>query len=116
MGGYLPNPVSIGLAKAVAYSAFGWAVRLKASRPGNPLAFGALRVAAGWLVGLAVLLFALRSPGWSDRGIYAALLAPRFAVWALVIHWWFRPRGGTGALAMWSLLGTALSTVLDLIA
>jgi uncharacterized membrane protein (GlpM family) len=117
MGGYVPNPVAIASAKAVAYSLFGWAVRHKSSRRGNPVGFGVVRLVAGWLVGAALvaLLLRLSTPGWSDRQAYLAFLIPRFALWAVLIHYWFRPRGGITALAIWSVLGVALSTGIDLL-
>jgi hypothetical protein len=102
MGGCVPNPVAIATAKAVGYSLFGWAVGRKSSRRGNPVGFGIVRLVAGWLVGvalvallllLALLGLRLPTPMWSDRQAYLALLVPRFALWAVLIHYWFRPEG-----------------------
>jgi hypothetical protein len=124
MGVCVPNPVAIATAKVVGYSLFGWAVCRKSSRRGNPLGFGIVRLVAGWLVGvalvallllLALLGLRLPTPMWSDRQAYLAFLVPRFALWAVLIHYWFRPRGGITALAIWSVLGVALSTGIDLL-
>jgi hypothetical protein len=41
--------------KTVAYSLFGWLVRSKSARSPNPLAFGVVRVAAGWVVGIGII-------------------------------------------------------------
>jgi len=83
----------------------------------NPVGFGVVRLVAGWLVGAALvaLLLRLPTPGWSDRQAYLAFLIPRFALWAVLIHYWFRPSGGIAALAIWSALGVALSTGIDLV-
>lgn len=118
MGGYVPNPVAIAAAKAVGYSVFGWAVRLRSARRGNPVGFGIARLAAGWLVGaalLGVLVSLQRTAGWSDRQMYLVFLVPRFVLWAVLLHYWFRPRGGIGPLAIWSAVGFALSTGIDLL-
>jgi hypothetical protein len=64
---------------------------------------------------LALLGLRLPTPMWSDRQAYLAFLVPRFALWAVLIHYWFRPRGGIAALAIWSALGVALSTGIDLV-
>jgi hypothetical protein len=114
MGGYLPNPVAVGAMKTVAYSLFGWLVRSRSARSPNPLAFGVVRVAAGWLVGIGFALL-VSSAKLGDREAYAIFLVPRFLLWAFLLHIWFLPHGGWRALAIWSIVAVALSTALDLI-
>ena len=73
MGGYVPNPVSVGILKLSSYAAFGWLVRRWSERPGNPVVFGAIRVGLGLLLGLGVLFIHgvwLERAGWSDRQTY----------------------------------------------
>lgn len=114
MGGYVPNPVPLAAVKVVAYSLFGWRVARRSPRAGNPIVFGVVRVLTGWVVGLAFLpLLARLSGPRADWLAYLAFLVPRFALWAILIHAWFRPRG-VAALAMWSILGVVLSSAIDL--
>jgi hypothetical protein len=115
---YLPNPVSIGALKAIAYGGFGALVRLRSARAGGLLSFAAVRVLAGWIVGLIffVALSALvAGDSLSDRKVMLAYAPLRFLVWAVLLHVWFRPKGGRAALLGWAAAGTVLSVCIDLV-
>jgi hypothetical protein len=74
------------------------------------------RLFTGWIVGFAVALFLglVMSDNTPTAVAYGIFLIPRFALWAFFIRWWYEPNGGTKALVRWSLIGTAVSSAVDL--
>jgi hypothetical protein len=116
MGGYVPNPVTLTAAKVGGYWLFGAVARRWALHARSPLVFAFLRAGAGLLVGITFLwaMTALKVPG-GDLQAYVVFQVFRVVVWATVLRLWFRPRGGLTALALWTVLGTALSIGMDLL-
>ena len=114
---YLPNPVSIGALKALAYGGFGALVRRRSARDGGLWGFAAVRVLAGWIMGLLFFVAVQALPAsehWSDRQLVLYYAPVRFLVWAAVLHVWFRPKG-RAALLGWAAAGTLLSACIDLV-
>jgi hypothetical protein len=116
MSASAPNPLLVFLLKTAAYTALGWVIAKRAERPRSALGFGVIRVALGWTVGIPALLVAsnaaraLRGDEWL---MISLLTVPRTAIWAPLIWLYYRPHGGTRALALWTLTGVALSTLTD---
>ena len=108
--------MTLTAAKVGGYWLFGACARRWALRSRSPLVFALLRAGAGVLIGVAFLwaLTAFKVLG-TDLQAYVAFQALRVAVWATVLHLWFRPRGGLPALALWTFLGTAFSIGMDLL-
>lgn len=90
----------------------------RAERRISPLAggaaFGVLRAAGGWVVGVPMALALMGAFGdLSTMGTIIGLALPRFILSALLIRWLFRPRGGWWETALWSLAALALTSALD---
>ncbi len=115
----LPNPVPLAAAKFLGYAALAHVVRRRGTTRGNVWLFSAIRVFLGWAVGagLAVGLWGF-ADAWGDAQgpiYYAILTVPRFLLWAVLIHWWFRPVGGNSAALLWAGVGTGVSTAIDVV-
>jgi ABC-type sugar transport system permease subunit len=117
----LPNPLALAGAKVIAYAVFGREVARRA-QPTNrvrpilsPLAFSVVRVLAGCVLGIPFLIILSRTwgEGTTDLQAYLPLVALRFFIWAVLLSFWYRPRGA-GPTLLWAIGGTALSTALDL--
>jgi hypothetical protein len=116
MAGYVPNPLAIVALKAASYSLYGWIVAARSEHRRNPIVFGLLRTAAGWIVGLPFLLAISASAsaaGWSNWAYMLVMILPRLAIWSLLLSLYFRPKGGTWALVWWTIGGTIVSTATD---
>lgn len=111
---YLPNPIAFFAVKALTYSGLGGLVRVRATRPGNPVIFGLGRAAMGWIVGLPVLLVAgVVVPDGGDAAVIGLLAIPRLVLSALLVQTFFRPRGGYWETAAWATFSVALASAID---
>jgi ascorbate-specific PTS system EIIC-type component UlaA len=111
---YIPNPFGVGAIKTATYAVFGWTVQRGSPVRGNPLLFGLLRTAVGVLVELAfVAILDLTRADGLDLHLYLVLQVPRMFMWAAMLYVWFQPKGGTRALVLWTVAGTALSIAID---
>lgn len=118
MGGYVPNPIAVVGLKWIAYTAVGALVRRSAEHQGNPLVFGAVRVVLGWIIGgptLLALAWVTNGAGLPDWFVLLLLPVPRVPIWSVLLHIYFRPRGGRLPLAYWTGVGVIVSTLTDLL-
>jgi hypothetical protein len=79
----------------------------------------ALRPRVSWVVGIPTLLaLGAIAPqlGWSETvSIPLLMIPPRLLLWAVLLRACFHPAGGTLGLLRWTLGGSALSTVTDVL-
>ena len=115
----LPNPLALAAVKFVGYAAVGHQAKRRGTTRGNVWFFSRVRVVLGWVIGLALGVGLMRfADAWGESWgpiCYAILTVPRFLVWAFLIRVWFKPVGGNPATFLWAGVGTAVSTVIDLV-